>query len=377
MKTKYALIIDVALSGNSLSYEFVKRGYRIINIYSSKKVFQNLYKSLNTSLYETCLIYESDDQILVDLDQYKNDIICCCPGSDYGLPLSNHLNELFGLGINNKLISDRFEVLKASGEPVSDNNFNDFLNQYKKCVIKPKLSYGGYDRVSVVETLENIDTTDMLIMPWYNGDEYVVDMVSLNGKHKLVSVWKYAKANGFWREKITLLDCVGNEDLIKKLYNYTCNILNNVNYNLGATHTEIIVENNIPKLVEINFRTHGHLDYDSSFKILTQPQIQLTVDAMLGDEITFTDLRPIYCKKTNMERINLFNNRERRHSQFPWQQISKLPSFAMLFRHYLLFENIPVSKKTVESIPGEVILINTNLEQLHLDEQEIYRLCNE
>jgi hypothetical protein len=377
MKTKYALIIDVAVTGNSLAYEFVNRGCRIINIYSSKKVFQKLYKSLNTSIYETCLIYESDEQLLVDLDQYKNDIICCCPGSDYGLPLSNHLNELFGLGINNKLISDRFEVLKASGEPVTDNNFNDFLNQYKKCVIKPKVSYGGYDRISVVESLKNIDTTDMLIMPWYNGDEYVVDMVTLNGKHKLVSVWKYAKENGFWREKITLLDCVGNEDLIKKLYNYTCNILNNVNYNLGATHTEIILENNVPKLIEINFRTHGHLDYDTSFKILTQPQIQLTVDAMLGDEITFTDLRPIYCKKTNMERINLFNNRERRHSQFPWQQISKLSSFAILFRHYLLFENIPVSKKTVESIPGEVILINTNPEQLHKDEQEIYRLCNE
>jgi hypothetical protein len=377
MKTKYALIIDVAVTGNSLAYEFVNRGCRIINIYSSKKVFQKLYKSLNTSIYETCLIYESDEQLLVDLYQYKNDIICCCPGSDYGLPLSNHLNELFGFDVNNKLISDRFEVLKAAGEPVSDNNFNDFLNQYKKCVIKPKVSYGGYDRISVVESLNNIDTTDMLIMPWYDGDEYVVDTVSLNGKHKLVSVWKYTKANGFWREKIALLDCVGNEDLIKKLYNYTCSILNNVNYNIGATHTEIIVENNIPKLIEINFRTHGHLDYDTSFKILMQPQIQLTVDAMLGDEITFSDLRPIYCKKTNMERINLFNNKERRHSQFPWQQISKLSSFSMLFRHYLLFENIPISKKTVESIPGEVILINNNLEQLHKDEQEIYRLCNE
>ena len=377
MKTKYALIIDVALSGNSLAYEFVKRGYRIINIYSSKTVFQKLYKSLNNSLYETCLIYESDAQLLADLKQYNNDIICCLPGSDHGLLLSNHLNELFGLGINNKLILDRFEVLKATGEPVSDNNFNDFLNQYKKCVIKPKISYGGYDRVRVVESLEDIDTTDMLIMPWYNGDEYVVDTVTLNGKHKLVSVWKYTKENGFWREKITLMDCVGNEDLIKKLYNYTCNILNKVNYTLGATHTELIIENSIPKLIEINFRTHGHLDYDTSFKILTQPQIQLTVDAMVGDEITFSDLRPVYCKKTNMERINLFNNRERRHSQFPWQEISKLPSFGVLFRHYLLFENIPISEKTVESIPGEVILINTDLEQLHKDEQEIYRLCNE
>jgi hypothetical protein len=377
MKTKYALVIDVAVTGNSLAYEFVSRGYKIINIYSSKKIFQKLYKSLNNSIYETCLIYESDEQLLVDLEPYKNDIICCFPGSDNGLPLSNYLNELFDLGINNKLILDRFQVLKASGEPVADNNFDDFLNQYKKCVVKPKVSCGGYDRVSVVESLNDIDTTGMLIMPWYTGEEYVVDSVSLNGKHKLVSVWKYTKQNGFWREKITLLDCVGNEDLINKLYTYTCNILNNVNYTIGATHTEIIIENGIPKLVEINFRTHGHLDYETSFKILLQPQIQLTVDAMLGDEITFSDLRPIYCKKTNMERINLFNNKERKYLQFPWQQISKLPSVAMLFRHYLIFENIPISKKTVESIPGEAILINIDLEQLHKDEQEIYRLCNE
>jgi hypothetical protein len=377
MKTKYALIIDVAVTGNSLAYEFVSRGYRIINIYSSKKVFQKLYKSLNNSLYETCLIYESDDQILEDLKQYKNDIICCFPGSDHGLLLSNQLTELFGLGINNKLIVDRFEVLKAAGEIVSDNNFNDFLNQYKKCVIKPKISYGGYDRVQVVESLDNIDTTDMFIMPFINGDEYVVDTVTYNGKHKLVAVWKYSKKNGFWREKITLLDCTNNEDLIEKLYNYTCNILDKVNYALGATHTEIILENGIPKLIEINFRTHGHLDYETSFKILTQPQIQLTVDAMLGDEIAFSDLRPTYCKKINMERINLFTNRERRFSQFPWQQISKLPSFGMLFCHYLKFESIPISKQTLESIPGEVILLNTDQDQLHKDEQEIYRLCNE
>jgi hypothetical protein len=377
MKTQYVLIIDVALSGNSLAYEFVKRGYRIINIYSSKKVFQKLYKSLNNSLYETCLIYESDEQLLEDLTQYKNDIICCCPGSDHGLPLSNYLTELFKFGINNKLISDRFEVLKAAGEIVSDNNFNDFLNQYKKCVIKPKISYGGYDRVQVVESLDNIDTTDMFIMPFINGDEYVVDTVTLNGKHKLVAVWKYSKENGFWREKITLLDYTNNEDLIEKLYNYTCNILDKVNYALGATHTEIILENGIPKLIEINFRTHGHLDYETSFKILTQPQIQLTVDAMLGDEIAFSDLRPTYCKKINMERINLFNNRERRFSQFPWQQISKLPSYGMLFCHYLKFEYIPISQHIVESIPGEVILLNTDQEQLHKDELEIYRLCNE
>ena len=164
MKTKYALVIDVAVTGNSLAYEFVSRGYKIINIYSSKKIFQKLYKSLNNSIYETCLIYESDEQLLVDLEPYKNDIICCFPGSDNGLPLSNYLNELFGLGINNKLILDRFQVLKASGEPVADNNFDDFLNQYKKCVVKPKVSCGGYDRVSVVESLNDIDTTGMLII---------------------------------------------------------------------------------------------------------------------------------------------------------------------------------------------------------------------
>ena len=76
MKTKYALMIDVVLSGNSLAGEFIKHGYRVINIYSSKKVFQKLYKSLNNSLYETCLIYESDLQILADLEQYKNDSMC-------------------------------------------------------------------------------------------------------------------------------------------------------------------------------------------------------------------------------------------------------------------------------------------------------------
>lgn len=376
MKTQYALIVDVALTGNSLAYEFVSRGCRVINIYSSKKTFQKLYKSLNNTIYETCLIYESDEQLRIDLAKYEN-IICCLPGSDYGVPLSNHIAEMFRVGTNNQLITDRFKVLQSIGEPVTDNNFVDFLNQYKKCVIKPKVSHGGYDRVSIVESLDGVDTTDMFMMPYFKGEEYVVDTVSLNSKHKLVSVWKYAKANGFWREKTVLLDCNGNEELIQKLYDYTCNMLTKVNYTTGASHTEIIIENDTPRLIEANFRTHGHLDYSSSFKILTQPQIQLTVDAYLNDEIPFTDMRPVYCKKANMERINLFNNRERKHSEFPWQQFSKLPSFSMTFQHYSFFEHIPVGGKTLESIPGEVILINTDQDQLSKDEQEIYRLCNE
>ena len=375
MKTKYALVVDVALTGNSLAYEFVNRGYRIINVYSSKKTFQKLYKSLNNTMYETCLIYESDEQLRMDLEQYN--IVCCLPGSDYGVPLCNHLIELFGLGVNNTLISDRYEVLRTVGEDVTDNNFDDFLNQYKKCVVKPKVSHGGYDRVRVVESLDGVDTTDMFMMPYINGDEYVIDTVSINGKHKLVSVWQYAKQNGFWREKTVLLDYVGNEQLIEKLYEFTCNVLDKVNYVVGACHTEVIIEDGTLKLIEANFRTHGHLDYATSFKILAQSQIQLTVEAYMGDEIPFTDLRPIYCKKANMERINLVNNRERKYSQYPWQQFSKLPSFSMTFQHYYFYENIPVSGKTLESIPGEVILVNIDQEQLTKDEQEIYRLCNE
>jgi len=375
MRTQYVLIVDVALTGNSLAYEFVKRGCRVINIYSSKKTFQKLYKSLNNTMYDTCLIYESDEQISAELEKYN--IICCLPGSDYGISLSNHLTELFHFGVNNKLISDRFEVLCTIGEPATDNNFDVFLNQYKKCVVKPKVSYGGYDRVSVVESLDGIDTTDMFMMPYITGDEYVVDTVSFNGKHKLVSVWKYAKANGFWREKIVLLDCNGNEELIQQLYDYTNNMLNMVNYVTGACHVEIIIENNVPKLVEANFRIHGHLDYASSFKILAEPQIQLTADAYLSNEIPFIDLRPIYSKKINMERINLFNNKERKNSDFPWQKFSKLPSYSMNFSHYLFFENLPIGGKTLESIPGEVILVNMDQAQLTKDEQEIYRLCDE
>jgi len=376
MKTQYALIIDVVLAGNSLAYEFVNRGYRVINIYSSKHVFQKLYKSLNNTIYETCLIYDSDNQILADLAKYKDDIICCFPGSDNGQVLSNHLNELLGLGVNNKIITNRYDVLCAIGEPASDTNFDEFLNRYKKCVVKPKISHGGYDRISVVESMDDVDTTDMFIMPYIKGNEYVVDTVSMNGKHKLVSVWTYAKANGFWREKTILLDYVGNEELIKRLYEYTCNMLDKVNYVTGACHTEIMIGDGALKLIEANFRTHGHLDYASSFKILTQPQIQLTVDAFLRNESKFDDLTPIYNKKANMERINLFNHRERKFSEFPWQEFSKLPSFSMLFQHYSFFETLPVNTKTLASIPGEVILINTDQEQLRRDEQEIYRLCD-
>ena len=138
MKIQYALIVDVAVSGNSLAYEFVSRGYRVINIYSSKKTFQKLFKSLNNSIYETCLIYESDEQLRADLEKYN--IMCCLPGSDYGIPVSNHINEMFGFGVDNKIITDRYKIPTILYKYNNDTKyyFPDIYIPHKNLIIEVK-----------------------------------------------------------------------------------------------------------------------------------------------------------------------------------------------------------------------------------------------
>lgn len=375
---RYAIIVDAIVSGNALAHESVTRGIKCIHVYSSSESYAVNFNSLNTVFFEKGLIYNNDANLLSYLKSISATVEFCVAGSDYGVVLANHLCKLFGLPHNNVQF-DRCLVQQSMAEECTDTDFQKFLKSHGKCIVKPKLSFGGYDRIRIIDKDDQIDDVEgYYITPFYTGDEYSVDFVSFNGKHKIVSVWKYIKdgINPFWRERTELLHYEENKYLIDSIYQYMTKLLDAVGYNIGATHSEVIVTRQGIKLVEVNFRTHGSMDYPATSKALNRNHPQLTIDAFTGRSEMFEHLGPSYETKSNIIRVNFFNNRERPFNKINWEGIRKLESHSTSYFNYTPYQIVPVSE-SIRSIPVKIVFVNTDLSKLQADIKTALEIFNE
>ncbi|PIC01514.1 GNAT family N-acetyltransferase [Caulobacter sp. X] len=113
--------------------------------------------------------------------------------------------------------------------------------------------HGAVDRLgSANETV--------LAQQFLKGREYVVDTVSLDGRHRLAALWAYGKpppgfaAVGLLSTK-QLLPPEG--PLADMLFGFAARVLDALGIRHGAGHCEIIVDEDGPALVEIGARLHG------------------------------------------------------------------------------------------------------------------------
>jgi len=91
------------------------------------------------------------------------------------------------------------------------------------------------------------------------GTEYAVGTVSADGKHYLVHLIKYNKTAAGDRK--TVFDHVEfvpyDKDILGDLWDYTKNVLDALGVRWGATHTEIMLTKNGPRLIESSPRMIG------------------------------------------------------------------------------------------------------------------------
>jgi hypothetical protein len=92
----------------------------------------------------------------------------------------------------------------------------------------------------------------MFISKFFSGDEYAVDFVSHQGKHKLVGVWKYVRSSDekVWKDKVELLPY--DETFSKLIYDAAVNWLNKIQHKTGPVHMELRYNGSEFFCVEIN-----------------------------------------------------------------------------------------------------------------------------
>ena len=130
-------------------------------------------------------------------------------------------------------------------------------------VVKPKHSFGGAEGVYFVQNqgeLDNLklDLSEYIIVPYYTGTEYSVDLICKDDKVYCTGIFEYVKDKDYstLRKEIKL---VNNSTLQAKIFNFVKSKILDLKYGTGAYHIEVIINGGNINLVEINSRFHGHV----------------------------------------------------------------------------------------------------------------------
>jgi len=215
-------------------------------------------------------------------------LAACVCGGEAGVDLADALSEELGLLTNGTHIPNRRdkkvqqELVKAAGmrsvRQAGGAEFSEveaFLQTERYPLIVKPLDSAGSDGVMLCHTFEeakqhflsiigkemiNGGICEMVLcQEFLIGREYVVDIVSLNGVHKVVMTWLYDKrpANGsaFVYFGDIPVDPGSPESL--QLIPYARKVLDAIGVSNGPSHGEIIMTEEGPCLVEMNCRTHG------------------------------------------------------------------------------------------------------------------------
>lgn len=310
------ILVDAYSSGNELAPEFNEKGYRCVHIQSRSDIPSKLLNSYRADDFSMSLHYAENDTVN-QLEKYE--IIAVIAGCETGIELADYLAETLGLPGNNTKTS-RFRRNKYLMQTCLRNSnlshiptyrlanladvvqyATELFKKYQKLVLKP-VDSAGTDSVFVCRTAEeveahsssllkknnqlNLKNETIILQPFIEGEEYVVDTVSYNGCHKICAIWKMGKGSYNGADSVcefTELTSFDGQDHAK-LKDYIFSCLNALGIRFGAAHSELFLTKDGWTLIETGARPHGAGFPALSSLVLKQTQIDELVQSICATE---------------------------------------------------------------------------------------------
>lgn len=233
---------------------------------------------------------ESDDDYDTVLEQIKGmEPICVVPGSGGGVFLADRMAKDLGFVGNNPDTTWRRDTKKGMQQSLKDAGLRYIVTKaiesesdidafWRECgPHKVMMKFdGGVASVGnkVCHSLEEAKAyyrnmskgrnafglSDLpLIQEYIEGDEYIVDTVSCNGRHMVSDIWKYRKIltrnNDVIYDETNLV--VDPTPGITRLVTYAYKVLEATDLKYGPCHSEFKVDDKGPVLIEMNPRPMG------------------------------------------------------------------------------------------------------------------------
>lgn len=313
MRTPVGVVVDAYTTGNLLPAAFDQHGVRLVHVQAAREVSSAL-PGPDMARFLDNIVY--DGELAVSRIGALQPL-CVIAGQDCGVPLADLLNERLGLPGNGSALSiargDKYRMIEQlrersvrcaqqfkSADPAELVRWaND--NQLDRAVVKP-LSSAGTDRVYICHgdaeiaaaahaVLSGPDiygkpNTEALIQSFLEGNEYIVDTVSRDGRRFVCGVWRYHKrilTDGrpvYDRDVLLAAD----EDPVPELIAYVDTVLDALGIRYGSAHAEVIMTADGPALVEIGARMNGNMNPGFHDRCLGHNQANLTALAYLHPE---------------------------------------------------------------------------------------------
>ena len=286
------VIVTPYSTGCCVAQEIARRGYRLVCLW--KRGFSEEMKahvpvscgglSYYAELTEEGTLQDTAQAVVEAADGAPIAAVVC--GGEAGVDLADALSEEMGLLTNGTDVPNRRDkkvqqelvgaaglrsVRQAGGHRLSD--VEDFLRTETYPVVVKPVDSAGSDGVKLCRSYDEARehfvhlTTDhemvnggrcslALCQEYLQGPEYVVDMVSRDGLHKAVMVWRYDKrpANGAAFVYFGVLPVDSESPEARLLIPYVRGVLDALGMKNGPSHGEVILTPDGPCLVEMNCR---------------------------------------------------------------------------------------------------------------------------
>lgn len=296
IKQKAVVIVDgFATSGRVLASRFLMQGIPCVEVLSHE-VFPEKYIQKNHAqdyledpLFFDKIVFHGDiDAVIRDLERY--DVIGVIPGSEMGVPFADALSERMALFSNGTALSparrNKYRMqcaLNDAGVPtkqfICTRDEEELIawfraGEYPEIVVKP-VSSASTEGVTFCSTEDEIraafhnligtvnhlgdNNIEVLAEERLYGTEFGVNTVSWCGKHRLAELWQYKKVRV---EGVgNVYDCTRLHDWpegeLAGLVEYAFCVLDALGIRYGAAHTEIMLTQKGPFLVESGARIMG------------------------------------------------------------------------------------------------------------------------
>ncbi|GAA5213707.1 ATP-grasp domain-containing protein [Corallincola platygyrae] len=403
-QTKYVVIVDPFSSGALLAPYFTDSGYSCIAVLSRE--IPELFKgSFRPEDFSATHLMKEYVKLLGTLKAYKP--VAILPGSELGVELADLLAQEFLLSGNDPELSsarrDKYlmqqtiadfgirsikQTHAATAEQVSA--WRDQQEIGYPIVIKPIASAGTdsvhlcYDDEDVAAALADIvgvsnvlseTNTAALIQEFVEGDEYIVDAVSCDGRHFTTNVCRYKKTKH--NKSFTYLESEffdPNKDEFAELVAYNNLVLDALKINFGPSHSEIILTESGPVLVEVGARLNGGNAPQLVSEVATVNPLKLVVASYTSAD-TFAELTaaPQQFNANAMMKFLTIEDAGEVERIEGLCEIETLASCKRLLSFVNVGDHVTPTRSFV-NCPGWAILINSDPQQFYADVKAVEQI---
>lgn len=396
---RVCVIVNAMSTGAYLAPTFISFGYQCVHVRSLQERNKAFDLSFPGEFFIEDIGYDNNlDEVMEKLSKYR--IAFVVAGAENGVELADLLSVKLQMTTSNGLerSAERRDktlmskVLKDHGlnypefkECKTIEELMAWANQHNRwpIVLKPPRSAGtqgvcickdkeelaeGFKAILTQPNLFGQSSAATLAQEYLIGNEYMVNAVSAFKTHRIIEIWHSKKKEQFSApvyDFVKLLDTT--DPVYEVIEEYVTKILDALQINFGPSHSEVVITERGPVLIESAARLQGNVDPSCVAQATGTSHIHQTVMSYLNPELFLEGTAQKSRLKKFCMSVSLISQKAGiLQKDLPWEKIESLKSFHTLQRRVKPGDRI---KPTVDlfSTIGGVYLLHELDEQIISD----------